>query len=223
VGQIQLDNGDKRHGRGGGRGRLRYVADASAGVRVIDISTPSNPFKVGTFLTTVSTQALPSPATSCTPGIPARGSSQWTSPIPATPPKSAASDPGEVVGVTLFGTQLFTGQGSEGIQVLEVSDPAILSRPTNWRLPDLPGRPCWLESASTWRMGRAAADFRANSTTSGSELSQATVETDPVEGNAQSENAGAIHSLQPVEVEEENFDLPPAGGDYTAGHQLRGQ
>jgi hypothetical protein len=215
VGQIQLDNGDNATVGVAVAGDYAYVADASAGVRVIDISTPSNPFKVGTFLTTGFNSGVAVAGNLLYAGNSGAGVQSVDITDPSNPSEiSSFQTPGEVVGVTLFGTQLFTGQGSEGIQVLEVSDPANLIATDKLETPGFAWQAVLVGNLLYVADGQGGLlIFERTAPPPGSELSQATVETDPVEGNAQSETPGAIHSLQPVEVEEENFDLPPAGGD----------
>jgi hypothetical protein len=110
-------------------GDYAFVADATDGVRVVDISDPAAPGLVHTFHTGSFTEAVAVAGDRLYAANSGAGIQVLDISNPLAIPAALGSyaTPGGTVGVTIAGTELFTSQGLGGVQVLDVSNPAAIT------------------------------------------------------------------------------------------------
>lgn len=127
-GQIYLNYDNNTASEVALSGNFAFVANAKAGVRVIDVATPSNPLLVNTFPVNGAAGSVATTADRLYTGT---GDTIYvvdiTSPGVTLPLLGTYATPSQVAGLTISGSDLFTSMGLGGIQVLNVSDPAHIS------------------------------------------------------------------------------------------------
>jgi parallel beta-helix repeat protein len=109
-------------------GNYAYIADAMAGVRMVDVSIPSSPQLVGTFVTSAynATVAVSGDRLYA-------GNNDGTIQVvdvsdPAHPSELGRyRNPGAVNGLTVVGNQLYVSDGGGGIQILDISNPSAVT------------------------------------------------------------------------------------------------
>lgn len=124
-GQLQLDNSGQETVGVAVSGDYAYLADASSGVRIINITDPAHPTETSTFITNGFNSGVAIAGNRLFAGNSGAGVQAVDITDLSHPSEiSHYQTPGEVVGITLSGSELFTGQGSDGIEVLDISNPA---------------------------------------------------------------------------------------------------
>jgi len=129
AGQIQLMNTDEQATIGVAvTGHYAYVADAMAGVHIVDVNIPSSPQLVGTFITSGFNQAVAVSGTRLYAGN-ADGTLQVVDvSSPANPLELGRyRTPGAIYGLTVVDNHLYVSDGGGGVQILDVSNPAAIT------------------------------------------------------------------------------------------------
>lgn len=110
-------------------GDYAFVADATDGVRVVDVSDSTSPQLVHTFHTASFTESVAVAGNRLYAANSGAGIQVLDISTPTNIPPALGSyaTPGTTVGVTISGNELFTSQGLGGVQVLDVSAPSAIT------------------------------------------------------------------------------------------------
>jgi parallel beta-helix repeat protein len=225
AGQIELRSGNDATIAVAMSGNYAYLADEMGGVKIVNVVVPSNPQLVSTFPTNGWTEAVAVANNRLYAGNPGIQVADVT--IPSSIPSALGSytTPAEVQGVTVVSSELFASQGLGGIEVLEVSDPANITRSALLQTPGY----AWQTVADGNLLYVADGSgglliFQKQAGATGSlasrakYLEQASNEINPFQGVL--DNHPPIHApeppLQPVESDQGLTALPPAGERVTA-------
>ncbi len=208
-------------------GSYAYLADESDGVRIVNVADPSNPKLVSTFPTSNSSYAVAAANNQLYAGY--SGGIQVadiTNPTSSLPILGSYALPGDILGLTVAGSELFVSEGLGGVDVLDVSVPtqisqfALLETPGYAWQTELVGNLLYVADGSGGLLifQKQAGSASIPPSLSGN-LGQATQEASPFQNNIGKDLPiqPTEASLQPVEAGQSSKTLPQAGVRVTTG------